>query len=61
MSQARTARRRRRQMAMNNAHLSGLRVPRYGAVKDKEAQARKMARKRAKWAATGSSLAGAKS
>lgn len=32
MSVARTARRRRKQMSMNNAHLSGRRVPRqFGA------------------------------
>lgn len=29
MSAARTARRRRKQMSMNNAHLSGLGVPKY--------------------------------
>lgn len=57
MSQARTARRRRRQMANNNSHLSGMGVPRYGRVKDRDAQARRLARKKAKWAKTGSALA----
>lgn len=58
MSQARTARRRRKQMANNNSQWSGMRVPRYGRASDAAAQQRRLIRKRLKWAKTGSVLAG---
>lgn len=57
MSQARTARRRRKQMSMNNAQWSGMGIPRYGHTKDIAAQQRRLERKREKWAKTGSTLA----
>jgi hypothetical protein len=60
MSQARTARRRRKQLVNNNSQWSGLGVPRYGRSKDKDAQARRLARKQMQWAKTGSSLAGSR-
>lgn len=59
MSMARTARRRRKQMRNNNnSQWSGLGVPRYGRTRDAEAVKRKLSRKQAKWAKTGSQLAG---
>ncbi len=54
MSVARTARRRRKQMISNNAHLSGPGVPRYRTVRDMNARSRREARKQARWAALGS-------
>lgn len=43
MGAARTARRRRRQLAQNNSHLSGLRVSRYpGNARAAEARANRL-------------------
>lgn len=57
MGQARTNRRRRKQMVMNNAQFSGPGVPRYGARKDASARAKREQRKLEKWRKTGSSMA----
>lgn len=58
MGQARVNRRRRKQMAMNNAHLSGPGIPRYKRFADASAKERRLARKKAKWLKTGSMYAG---
>jgi hypothetical protein len=42
-------------MAMNNAHLSGMGIPRYGRQKSAEAKLRRIALDRAKAAKTGRS------
>lgn len=55
MGQANTNARRRRQMAMNNAHLSGPGVSRYGRIKSAEARIRREAWDRAKAAREGRS------
>ncbi len=58
MSQARTARRRRKQRVNNNSQWSGLGVPRYGRRPDASAAARRAMRKQQKWSKTGSMYAG---
>ena len=57
MGQARTNRRRRKQMAMNNAQWSGIGVSRYGGRIDYAARARRDERRKQKQAATGSVFA----
>lgn len=56
MGQARVNRRRRRQMAMNNAQWTGMGVPRYGRQQDRDAKARRAARRAAERKAKGSQL-----
>ena len=56
MSQARTNRRRARQLKMNNAHLSGMGVPKYRKQRSGEAKRLRRERQRRKAEAMGRSF-----
>lgn len=55
MGQARTNRRRRRQLKMNNAQWSGMGISRYGRIKSAEARVRRIALDKLKAAREGRS------
>ncbi len=60
MSQARTNRRKAKQMRMDNAHLTGIGIPRYHKQKSAAARQRKIQRLREKAARMGRSYGYAK-